>query len=95
MVVEKISTSLTPKDGAQAAPGHKLWEHPSPEFTALYQFKDHISKKYNVEFGSEGDSNSLWQWSVDNISDFWSEVWDYTRIRASRRFDAVGSLTYI
>ncbi|KAF8465249.1 hypothetical protein BDZ91DRAFT_727927 [Kalaharituber pfeilii] len=71
------------------APGRKLWEHPDPESTALFEFKQHISRKYNVEFGSETDPNSLWQWSVDNLSDFWSEVWDFTKIQAVQQFDSV------
>ncbi|KAF8425135.1 hypothetical protein EV426DRAFT_596450 [Tirmania nivea] len=81
----------TPSTSINAEPihghGRKLWEHPNPEATALFQFKEHVSQKYNVKFDSEIDPNSLWQWSVDNLSDFWTEVWDYTKIRASRRFD--------
>ena len=75
---------------AEGHPGRKLWEHPDPESTALYKFKAHISKKYGIEFGSEADENSLWQWSVDNIAKFWGEVWDYSGIRFSRTYDSVG-----
>ena len=79
-------------DEVEAVPGLELWRHPSPESTALYQFKQHISKRYNVKFGSELESNSLWQWSVDNIALFWSEVWDYTNIQSSRGFKYVSHI---
>lgn len=81
----------TPSPSDQNISGRKLWEHPNPQSTALFQFKQHISKKYAIEFGSETDQNSLWQWSVDHLSDFWSEVWYYTKIRASQPFQCVGT----
>jgi hypothetical protein len=31
----------------------------------------------------------LWQWSIDNIADFWVAVWEETNIIASRRWDSV------
>jgi acetoacetyl-CoA synthetase len=31
----------------------------------------------------------LYQWSIENIPDFWSVVWDFAEIRASRQFDQV------
>lgn len=91
-VFKMTAGTSTLNNGAESTPGRKLWEHPNPEATALFQFKEHVSQKYSVKFGSETDPNSLWQWSVDNLSDFWSEVWDYTEIRASRRFDTVRAL---
>ena len=35
------------------------------------------------------DYNSLWQWSVTAIEDFWQSVWEFFDIRASKSFDAV------
>ena len=29
------------------------------------------------------DYDALWQWSVDNLPEFWSAVWDFFEIRAS------------
>lgn len=86
---KSMSASLaTPSPSDQS---RKLWEHPNPQSTALFQFKQYISEKYAVTFGSEADLNSLWQWSVDHLSDFWSEVWYYTKIRASQPFHCVGT----
>jgi acetoacetyl-CoA synthetase len=31
----------------------------------------------------------LYRWSVDRIPEFWASVWDFTEIKASRRFDKV------
>ncbi|CAZ84057.1 unnamed protein product [Tuber melanosporum] len=68
----------------------KLWEHSSPERTTMYQFKRHISEKYSREFSGEEDKfNSLWAWSVDEIESFWSEIWNYTGIKATKRFESV------
>jgi acetoacetyl-CoA synthetase len=31
----------------------------------------------------------LYDWSINNIHDFWAEVWDLAEIRASKRYDGV------
>ena len=36
-----------------------------------------------------GDYNSLWQWSVANIEDFWQSLWEYFDIRASKSYSTV------
>jgi acetoacetyl-CoA synthetase len=35
------------------------------------------------------DYNSLWQWSVTEIEDFWQSLWEFFDIKASRPFSAV------
>ena len=30
--------------------------------------------------GDANDYDALWQWSVDEIGDFWSAVWDFTGV---------------
>jgi acetoacetyl-CoA synthetase len=53
----------------------KLWS-PSPERiegTLLKRFMDSICKQYGVF----QDYDQLWQWSVDEIEDFWRAVWDF------------------
>ena len=35
------------------------------------------------------DYNSLWQWSVTALEDFWQSLWEYFDIRASKRYSAV------
>ncbi len=31
----------------------------------------------------------LWQWSVNNLEDFWASLWDYFHIKASSPYSAV------
>ncbi len=35
------------------------------------------------------DYASLWQWSVDNLEDFWASIWDYFEVRAETPFERV------
>jgi hypothetical protein len=83
-----VSTAAATEE--EPAIGRQLWQHPAPETTKMHAFKQHISRKYGVVFGTEEDAHaSLWRWSVDNIPDFWAEAWNACGIRASRRFDDV------
>lgn len=66
--------------------GNKIWEHPNPESTEMYRFKERVSKKYNVKADTYHD---LWDWSIKNIAEFWGEVWDYTGVKASKPYKTV------
>src|SRR5690625_948744 len=58
-----------------------LWE-PSPEqihATAMYQFMQDMNAKHQRSMSSYLD---LWNWSVDELEMFWTEIWDY--------FDIIG-----
>lgn len=37
----------------------------------------------------EASAGTLWQWSVDELSDFWASIWDYFEIRAAKPYDDV------
>ncbi len=65
-----------------------LWKPSSKRIqkTNMYAFMEKINKKYGKNFSSYPD---LWQWSVDNISDFWAEIWDFMEIKASRSYEEV------
>jgi acetoacetyl-CoA synthetase len=52
----------------------------------LTKFLSFVNEKYGMKIKSYPE---LHRWSIDKISDFWSAVWDYTEIIASRRFDKV------
>ena len=68
--------------------GKLLWE-PSEERVKnsnMYAFMTGVNRKYGKDFSGYGD---LWQWSVDHISDFWAEMWDFAEIRASRPYEQV------
>ncbi|MEN8246470.1 MAG: acetoacetate--CoA ligase [Thermodesulfobacteriota bacterium] len=65
-----------------------LWQ-PTPERikkTNMYAFMQGINNKYNQDFK---EYNELWQWSVDHISEFWAEMWDYAGVVASQDYEKV------
>jgi hypothetical protein len=57
-----------------------LWQHKDAAKTRMYEFKLLIETKYNVKFNTYED---LRQWSIDNLCKFWTQVWDFTHVRAS------------
>ncbi len=64
----------------------ELWRHPHPEKSEFYAFQQHVAKKHGVPTTAYHD---LWQWSVDHPGAFWEEVYNYTGIRAHKRYDFV------
>ncbi|RLB19924.1 MAG: acetoacetate--CoA ligase, partial [Deltaproteobacteria bacterium] len=63
--------------------GKKLWE-PSEEWmksSIMYKFMMYINEKYNKQFN---EYEELYQWSIDNIPEFWASLWDYADIIHSR-----------
>ncbi len=65
-----------------------LWQ-PSPERvreTNMYRFMTRINDRYGKEFKDYPD---LWAWSVENIADFWAEMWSVADIRASAPYREV------
>ncbi len=57
--------------------GRLLWT-PDPEkahHTHLYQFANRL--KETAGFDWREDYDALWQWSVDQPAEFWSELWDW------------------
>lgn len=63
-----------------------LWQ-PSEErikSTNMYQFMKLVNEKFDK---SLTDYPSLWEWSVDNLEDFWSTTWDFIDIKASHPYD--------
>ncbi|KAL8292250.1 hypothetical protein RQP46_001716 [Phenoliferia psychrophenolica] len=73
-----------------------LWSPSDVSTTQLALFQAHIASKYSIALP---DYEHLHQWSIDNIAEFWSEVWDWRTdpdgtgatggIIASRRWDEV------
>ena len=52
----------------------------------MTRFIQFVNKKYGKQFKTFDD---LFQWSVDSIPDFWAAVWDFTEIKASKKYDQV------
>lgn len=65
----------------------ELWRHADPTSTQLWAFKETINQKYNnLDLSTYHD---LYEWSIDNIPEFWEEIWRFCGIRASKAFDKV------
>ena len=65
-----------------------LWE-PSEERikqTNMYRFMQSVNEKYGKQLSNY---NSLYQWSIEHLEDFWALMWDFAKIRSSRPYDQV------
>ncbi len=65
-----------------------LWK-PSEEKIAnanLTRFIHAVNQRHGTSFR---DYHSLYQWSVENIPDFWSALWDFAQVRCSRKPEQV------
>ncbi|MCX5855478.1 MAG: acetoacetate--CoA ligase [Deltaproteobacteria bacterium] len=65
-----------------------LWK-PSQERisnTNLKRFMDFINKKHEQNFT---EYDTLYRWSIDNISDFWSSMWEFADIKVSAPYTEV------
>ena len=65
-----------------------LWQ-PSEErikSTNMYRFMTTVNEKYGTDFKEYAP---LWEWSVDNLSDFWETCWDFIDIKASAPYETV------
>jgi acetoacetyl-CoA synthetase len=45
-----------------------------------------INERYSTDFDNYDD---LYQWSVDNIAEFWKQMWDFGSIKASVPYEAI------
>ena len=52
----------------------------------ITRFINEINTRHSLHVDSYMD---LYQWSVENIPDFWAAVWDFAEIKASKPFDQV------
>ncbi|KAI0381848.1 acetoacetyl-coenzyme A synthetase [Hypomontagnella monticulosa] len=55
----------------------KLWEHPNPQKTQMYDFMQRVNQKHSLNLKTFQD---LFQYSVSKRSDFYAEVFDYCNI---------------
>jgi acetoacetyl-CoA synthetase len=68
--------------------GRRLWE-PSEERirqTNMARFIGFINDTYGRNIDGY---QALYQWSIENIADFWAAMWGFSKIRFSRSFDQV------
>jgi len=75
-----------------AGPLTKLWTHPSPESTEMYDFMQMLNKKKSLELKTYDD---LHEWSINNIAAFWEAVWQFTGVRSSSPYEKVRQTRYL
>ncbi|MHA2036091.1 MAG: acetoacetate--CoA ligase [Promethearchaeota archaeon] len=66
----------------------KLWE-PSKKWiknAEITRFIEFINDRFNLNIKG---AHELYQWSIDNIEDFWAAMWDFGGIIASNKYDKV------
>ncbi|GFS35433.1 acetoacetyl-CoA synthetase [Nephila pilipes] len=67
-----------------------MWEPTDNYGKAIKKFKKIIEDKYNIKFDNFWD---LHQWSIDYIPEFWAELWEFSGIIYSKKFDKVIDLS--
>lgn len=60
-----------------------LWSPDRSRSTNIDEFRRVINEKYKL---SLGDYNELYRWSIEDLSNFWKEVWEFTQVVASKPF---------
>lgn len=75
--VTQITASTMSETPSIVEQPQELWRHSAPQTTQMWEFKELVKKKYNRTFN---DYHELHQWSIDHITDFWGETWDFTNI---------------
>jgi acetoacetyl-CoA synthetase len=68
--------------------GKILWT-PSQEQVReanLTQFIDYVNERFALQIDAYSD---LYEWSINNITEFWGTLWDYFPINASIKYDRV------
>ena len=65
-----------------------LWQ-PSEQrikSTNMYRFMTLVNETFKKNFT---DYPALWDWSVNNLTEFWALAWDFIKIKAYRKYDRV------
>ena len=52
----------------------------------ITRFMDVVNERHSLKLASYAD---LYNWSVENVPDFWLEVWDFADVKASQKYDRV------
>ena len=65
-----------------------LWEPAEEKVkqTNMYRFMNLINERHGQNFT---EFEPLYQWSIENIPDFWADFWEFADIRASKPYDQV------
>ncbi|MEW1982489.1 acetoacetate--CoA ligase [Citricoccus sp. NPDC079358] len=75
MTITEPGTLLTP------APDRADWNT-----TRMGRFLEDVETRYGVRFATYDDA---WAWSVENLEDFWGQVWDHFQVISHAPYTAV------
>ena len=78
-----------PISGVSNADNAKLLWQPSAkrvENTNMVRFMNHIKEKYKLDLS---EYEHLYQWSIQNIAEFWASMWEFAEIIATKTYDEV------
>src|SRR3712207_558345 len=72
----------------ETAEGNLLWQPPAElkESTVITRYMRWLEENRGLSFG---DYNELWGWSVDDVEGFWSSLWEFLEVRASKPYERV------
>ncbi|MGB5252956.1 MAG: acetoacetate--CoA ligase [Sedimenticolaceae bacterium] len=73
--------------GGTAEEEHPVIWQPSRGLAQSSQMAAFMRRLGIAQAPGPGDYQSLWQWSVDHSAEFWSELWRFTEVIASRDWD--------
>ncbi|KAK9464940.1 hypothetical protein V1512DRAFT_267236 [Lipomyces arxii] len=68
----------------------KLWDPPAPQTTNEWTFMQRVNAKYGTLLTCYQE---LYQWSIDNVPEFWEEVWAFTEVQAETTYTSVVDMT--
>ncbi|MDQ0341029.1 acetoacetyl-CoA synthetase [Caldalkalibacillus uzonensis] len=79
---------MSTKKKASLAEGQLLWQpsEKQKEQTNLYHYMTWLNQKQGLNIK---DYHELWSWSVENMEDFWSSLWEYFNIQAKQPYSKV------
>lgn len=61
-------------------PPAELWRHPDPQGTHMWAFmQNYINEEYGLHLQTYDE---LYQWSINNIGEFWDQTRSYCGIHA-------------
>ena len=65
-----------------------LWKPTEEQIKSsnMYRFMNFVNEKYDQEFD---DYAPLYEWSIENIPDFWAAMWEFADVIASKPYTAV------
>lgn len=87
--LDATMSSRSPLKTSQAYQDEKpLWFPRNPCGSRTFRFRDTVNSKYGISLSSYED---LYKWSIENISDFWSTVWDETGVVGDKGSHVVDS----